>query len=139
MLINKGGQKMRLNKELTKKFNKINKIISLDKLLHSDMYYFDNGQVEKMVDINKENVKYTVIKVNTDTSTKDYLVFAIIHTNDKSTTHQLLKSFNTKTKTNEYFKSFLAAIFSPLSNKRLIWGITTMDSIPKRFFNKYLI
>ena len=101
---------MRLNKELTKKFNKINKIISLDKLLHSDMYYFDNGQVEKMVDINEENVKYTVIKVNTDTSTKDYLVFAIIHTNDKSTTHQLLKSFNTKTKTNEYFKSLCTYI-----------------------------
>lgn len=97
---------MRLTeKEQRKKFNKISKIIRLDKFLHNDKYYFDNGQVEEIVDIVKENVKYSIIKVNTDINTKDYLVFVIIQTNDKSATHQLLQEFDGITKTNKYFRT----------------------------------
>lgn len=110
---------MKLSKELTKKFNRINKVIRLDKFLHNDQYCFDNGQVEKMIDIRKDNVKYTVIKLNTDTNTKDYLVFMIIHTNDKTVTHQLKKSFNRKMDTNEYFK-YLCNYIQNNSNTEII-------------------
>lgn len=110
---------MRLNKDLTKKFNKISRIISLDKFLHNDEYFFDDGQVEKIIDIVKENIKYSVIKLNTVIGENDYLVFTIIHTNDKSTTHQLMRSFNNKTKTNQYFKT-LCAYISEASNEDII-------------------
>lgn len=110
---------MKLNKELTKKFNKISRVIQLDKFLHNDQYSFDNGQVEKMIDIRKDNVKYTIIKLNTDIETKDYLVFMIIHTNDKSVTHQLKRAFNRKMDTNAYFKT-LCTYIENNSNSEII-------------------
>ncbi len=110
---------MKLNKELTKKFNKISKVVQLDKFLHSEQYYFDNGQVEEMVDIRKENMKYTVIKLNTDIENEHYLVFMIIHANDRAVTHQLKKSFHHAITTNDYFKS-LCTYIENNSNSEII-------------------
>lgn len=130
---------MRLNKNLTKKFNKISNIIRLDKFLHNEMYCFDDGQVEKIVDINKENVKYSVIKLNTTLGTKDYLVFAIIMTNDKQATHQLLKSFNNKTKTNQYFKTLCSYIENNSNDDIINKCFEELNDFPrKNLFTKIL-
>lgn len=110
---------MKFNKELNKKFNKLNKIITLDKILHGEEYNFDNGQVEDMLDINKENFKYTIIKLNKDIETKDYLVFMIIHNNGKVCTHQLIKTFNKKTETNKYYK-YLCTYINDNTNNDII-------------------
>lgn len=123
-----------LEKEQRKKFNKINKIIRLDKLLHSDKYYFDNGQVKEIVDIVKDNVKYSIMKVNTDINTKDYLVFVIIHTNDKSATHQLLQEFVGITKTNEYFKTLKTYITNNSNNDIINRCYEELSDFPRKNF-----
>lgn len=110
---------MKFNKELNKKFNKLSNVIKLDKLLHKEEYCFDNGQVEETLDINKENFKYTIIKLNTDIETKDYLVFIIIHNSNKVCTHQLIKAFNKKTETNKYYK-YLCTYVTDNSNDDII-------------------
>ena len=131
---------MRLNKYLTKKFNKISNIIRLDKFLHNEMYCFDDGQVEKIVDIRKDNVKYSVIKLNTTLGTKDYLVFAIIMTNDKQATHQLLKSFNNnKTQTNQYFKTLCSYIENNSNDDIINKCFEELSDFPrKNLFTKLL-
>ena len=96
---------MKLNKELTKKFNKINFAFKLDKFFHKETYDFDNGQVIDEMDIIKNYMKCRVIKLNTDiTNNKSYMVFTILFSNNKHITHQMLETFSTKTKANEYFK-----------------------------------
>ena len=131
---------MRLNKELTKKFNKISNVIKLDKFLHNEVYYFDNGQVEKIVDINKDNVDYSIIKLNTVLGTRDYLVYAIIKTNDKQATHQLLKSFNNnKTKSNEYFRTLCSYIKNNSNDDIINKCFEELSDFPrKNFFTKLL-
>ena len=96
---------MKKNQEQFKKFKKISKIISLDKILHNNKYVFDNGQVEDIVDIVKDDIKYSVIKLNTDTETTNYLVFVNIRTNEKTALHQLIQEFSGKTKSTEYFRT----------------------------------
>lgn len=96
---------MKKNQGQIKKFNKISKIINLDKFLHNNKYFFDNGQVEEIEDIIKDNIKYSVIKLNKDIKTSDYLVYVLIIANKKTATHQLLQEFSGKTKSTEYFRS----------------------------------
>ena len=96
---------MKKNQEQFKKFKKISKIISLDKILHNNKYVFDNGQVEDIVDIVKDDIKYSIIKLNTDTETTNYLVFVNIRTNEKTALHQLIQEFSGKTKSTEYFRT----------------------------------
>lgn len=126
---------MRLtNKDQRKKFNKINKVIKLDKLLHNDKYNFDNGQVEEIIDIVKENIKYSIIKVNTDIDTNDYLVFVIIKTNDKSATHQLLQEFDCVHKTNEYFRTLESYITNTSNNDIINRCYEELSSFPRKNF-----
>lgn len=95
---------MKLSKKSIKKFNRIRKVVKIDKLFRNRQYYFDNGQVLEMVDIIKENVKYTIIKLNTNVKIKEYLVFVIIRINDKVISYQLKRTFNCAIDTDEYFK-----------------------------------
>lgn len=126
---------MRLaEKEQRKKFNKINKVIRLDKFLHNDKYNFDNGQVEEILDIVKENVKYSIMKVNTDIDTNEYLVFVIIQTNDKSATHQLLQEFNCINKTNEYFKTLENYITNTSNSDIIDKCYEELSSFPRKNF-----
>ena len=110
-----------------KKINKISKIINLDKFLHNNKYFFDNGQVEEIEDIIKGDIKYSIIKLNKDIKTSDYLVYVLIIVNKKTATHQLLQEISGKTKSTEYFRSL----------KRYIKN-TTNDEIIDRCFNEML-
>lgn len=111
---------MRLNnKNLSKKYNRLGRIIRVDKFFNKDKYYFDNGQTTSIADINKENVSYTIIKLNTDIDTEDYLVFSIIKTNNRAVTHQLLKIFNNERDAEKYYKELKSYIRSH-SNEEII-------------------
>ena len=97
-------------KQYLKKFNKITRIINIDKLFHKDLYYYDNGQVEDITDIRKDNHKYTIIKLNTEVGTKNYLVFVNIKINGKFTTHQLLETCSGKVNANKSYKNLVKYI-----------------------------
>ena len=91
------------SKEQKKKFKKISKVIKIDKIFHSEKYYFDNGKVEETIDITKDNIEYSIMKVNTDRMSDEYLVYVLIKTPDNYVTHQLLEQCIGITKTDKCF------------------------------------
>lgn len=94
---------MNLNKSLKKKFNKIYRMIRIDKLFHKEEYYFNDGQVEEIEDIKKDGIRYSVIKLNTDTNTNNYLVYFNILNNNKMICQQNKKEFDSRNKANTYY------------------------------------
>lgn len=101
---------MIIKEKTLKQIKKINRIIKLDKLLHSNEYYFDDGQVTNTERIEKDNFHYSVIKLNTDVATDNYMVYVIVRTNKKTVTHQLLKTFTSENKADKCFNSLVKYI-----------------------------
>ena len=101
---------METYKNNLKKFNKITRIIKMDKLFHKDLYCYDNGRIEDNIDIKKDNYKYRIIKLNTKVGSNNYLVFVNIMINDKITTHQLLETCSGKVNANKSYKNLVKYI-----------------------------
>ena len=126
-------------KKYLKKFNKITRIINIDKLFHKDLYYYDNGQVEDITDIRKDNHKYTIIKLNTEVGTKNYLVFVNIKINDKFTTHQLLETCSGKVNANKSYKNLVKYINNTSNEDILIKCYEDLTYFPrKNLFTKLM-
>lgn len=107
------------SKEQKKKFKKISKVITIDKIFHSDKYYFDNGQVEEIIDIIKDNIKYSIMKVKPNRMSDEYLVYVLIRTPDNYATHQLLEECVGTTNTDKSFNK-LKKFIEKTSNDDII-------------------
>lgn len=98
-LLNKRGVK-----EMNKKIKKLYKLTESQKKENPEQFYFDNGQVCNNKDYEKDNIKYSVMKVNTDVDTSNHLVYLLIVLKNKSIPQMLVKSFKTERGTEKYFK-----------------------------------
>lgn len=117
--INKRLLNTKLDKKIKKQLNKIFRFTKLDKLLHKNNYYNDLGKTEKILDIYKDNITYTLIKNNENVNTNDYIVFLIIKLENKTATKQLTEKFNNKKDAEKYF-NFLCEFINNNSNENII-------------------
>ena len=97
-------------------FNKMYRVVSKDKILHPDKYYFDDGRVCKIIDYKKDKIKYSVMLVNTDKRTTNYLVYILGIKNSNSIPHLLMKEFNSKKGTLKYFNELCNLIENNTNN-----------------------
>lgn len=112
-------KRMRLDRTIKRKLNKICRFIKLDKVFHSEDYYDDNGRTKKFLDLHKDNITYTIIKNNTDINTTNYIVFMIIKFKNKIITRQLDNYFDSEEKAEEYF-NYLCDYINNNSNENII-------------------
>ncbi len=101
----KKGEKV-MNNKLKKLYKYTNKQIKKN----PNMYYFDDGTVCQNQDYEKDNVKYSVMKVNTDINTNNYLVYLLIISGKKSIPQMLVRSFKTDRGTTTYFNKLCSLV-----------------------------
>ena len=97
-------------KVMNNKIRKLYKLINKNKKINPELYYFDDGKVCETKDYEKDNIKYSVMVVNTDVNTNNYLVYILIVSGSKSIPQMLVKEFNKKTGINKYFKELCELI-----------------------------
>ncbi len=95
-----------MNNKLKKLYKYTNKQIKKN----PNMYYFDDGTVCQNQDYEKDNVKYSVMKVNTDINTNNYLVYLLIISGKKSIPQMLVRSFKTDRGTTTYFNKLCSLV-----------------------------
>lgn len=116
--------KIKLEKSIKRKLNRIFRVIKLDRFLHKKEYYSDNGKTEKFLEIYKDNITYTLVKNNEDISTNIYIVYVIIELNNKIATRQLMKRFSSEEEAEKYFK-YLSEYINESSNEEIIQNCYT--------------
>lgn len=95
---------------MDKKIKKLYKLTENQKKANPEQFYFDNGQVCNNKDYEKDNIKYSVMKVNTDVDTTNHLVYLLIVLKNKSIPQMLVKEFKTARGTEKYFKELCTMI-----------------------------
>lgn len=104
---------------MNNRIKKLYKYTNKQKKKNPDMYYFDDGSVCESKDYEKDGMKYSVIKVNTDLNTSNYLVYLLVIAKNKSIPQMLLKSFKTDRGTEKYFNE-LCSLIEKNSNQDII-------------------
>ena len=97
-------------KLMNNKIRKLYKYTNKQKKKNPNMYYFDDGTVCDAKDYEKDGMKYSVIKVNTDLNTNNYLVYLLVIVNNKSIPQMLVRSFKTNRGTSKYFDELCSLI-----------------------------
>ena len=97
-------------KLMNNKLKKLYKYTNKQKKSNPDMYYFDDGTVCENKDYEKDNMKYSVMKVNTDINTSNYLVYLLVITNNKTIPQMLVKSFKSNRGTTKYFNELCSLV-----------------------------
>ena len=97
-------------KLMNNKIRKLYKYTNKQKKKNPNMYYFDDGTVCDAKDYEKDGMKYSVIKVNTDLNTNNYLVYLLVIANNKSIPQMLVRSFKTNRGTSKYFDELCSLI-----------------------------
>lgn len=92
------------------KLRKLYRETSKQKKLHPEKFYFDDGRVCVSKDYTKSNIKYSVMKVNTDIEKNDYLVYILVISNHKPIPQMLLKKFSSNRGTTRYFNELCELI-----------------------------
>lgn len=116
---NKKRNMRNANKLMNSKIRKIYNYTYKQKKQHPNNYYFDDGKVCKVRDFEKDNVKYSIMKVNTDIKTKNYLVYLLIISKNKSIPQLLVKNFKSEHGTVKYFNE-LCSLVESNNNKDII-------------------
>lgn len=101
----KKGEKL-MNNKIRKLYKYTNKM----KKKNPDKYYFDDGKVCENKDYQKDNMKYSVMKVNVDKNTTNYLVYLLVVSGNKSIPQLLVKSFKTDRGTTTYFNKLCSLV-----------------------------
>ncbi len=97
-------------KEMKQKLRKLFRYTSKCEEKNPDKYYFDEGEVCENKDFEKDNLKYSVMSVNTDINTTNYLVYILIINGDKPIPQMLVKSFKNELETKKYFNELCLLI-----------------------------
>lgn len=105
-------------KKMNRKLKKLYKITNMQKKQKPEKFYFDDGKVCNSKDFNKEDFKYSVLLVNTNRNTDNYLVYLLAIYSNKSTPQLLLKEFSNKKGTKKYFNDLCD--FVENNNNRVI-------------------
>ena len=87
---------------------------------------------EKIIDIRKQEIKYSIVNLNIDTTTKDYLVFVIINSNNKTTTHQLIKSFHNKKNRDKYIETLHKYITNSSNEEIINKCYSALENFPRK-------
>lgn len=66
-------------------------------------FYCDKGQVCEYKDFKKGKFNYSILVVNTDVETNNYIVYLLIIYKQMSIPYLLLKSYNSNSKVKKYF------------------------------------
>lgn len=130
---------MKSNKHLMKRFNKIRHIISLDKLLHKEYYYFENGKMLDKFKVKKEGIEYSVLKIKPDKSKNKYLVYVNIYINNKIVEQQLLKTFDNIDSMIDYYEN-ISIYINCTSNEEIIERCyNELPSFPRKNILTYIL
>ena len=97
-------------KIMNNKIKKLYKYTNKQKKINPNSYYFDDVKVCENYDYQKDDIKYSVMKVNTDTNTNNYLVYLLIINGNKSIPQMLVKKFKTEKGTITYFNNLCTLI-----------------------------
>lgn len=95
--IKKGGAVMK------KQLRKLYRTTNNQKRKNPELFYFDDGKVCENKDYEKDNMKYSVMLVNKDRNTNDYIVYLLAIINNKSIPQLLKRDFSSKRGTIKYF------------------------------------
>ncbi len=109
------------------KIKKLYKEINHEKKINPEKFYFDNGNVCESKDYEKAEIKYSVMKVNTDVNTDNYLVYLLVIAGNKIIPQMLLKKFTNNKDTTKYFNELC----------NLVEQNTNQDIINKCYKNKF--
>ena len=90
----------RLNKKIKKLYYEFKKQL----YRNENNFYFDNGNVCSNYDLVKNEIKYSVMLVNTDISTNNYIVYLLMIINNKSIPQLLIKNFKGKKGSQKYYE-----------------------------------
>jgi len=91
-------------KVMDAKLRRLFKLTNKAKKNTPEEFYFDNGQVEKYENFDKDKLKYSVIKLKTNVDEDNYLVFLQVIDGKKSITQMLVKKFKSNRGTEKYYK-----------------------------------
>ena len=97
-------------KIMNNKIRKLYKYTNKQKKKNPNMYYFTDGVVCDAKDYEKDGMKYSVIKVNTNLNTNNYLVYLLVIANNKSIPQMLVRNFKTNRGTSKYFDELCSLI-----------------------------
>ena len=114
--------KLQVKKEvkiMRSKIRRLYKTVNHEKKLNPELYYFDDGKVCESKDYEKSNIKYSVMKVNTDVNTNNYLVYLLIIVGNKRIPQMLIKKFTSNRGTEKYFQE-LCELVEKNSNQDII-------------------
>lgn len=114
-------------RSMRSKLRKLYKKINNEKKQNPEMFYFDDGKVCETKDYTKSNIKYSVMKVNTDINTNNYLVYLLVIVGNKTIPQMLSKEFNSNKGTTQYFKELC----------QLVEQNTNQDIINECYKNKF--
>lgn len=107
------------DKNSTKKLRKLNNLIKQKKKKNPLVFYFEKGRVIKRQEYKKGELRFTVMKVNKDRFTSEYLVYLLIQSKNKSIPQMLSKKFSSVRGTKKYFEE-LCNLVENHSNKEII-------------------
>jgi hypothetical protein len=110
---------MQTNSNLLKMLNKVNRRILLDRLMHKKEYIFNEGQTVDMIDISKDFLNYTIIKLKPDVNKPNYAIFVMIQINKKVITHQMIRYLDNEKSSNNYIKE-LKKMINISTNEEII-------------------
>lgn len=106
-------------KIMNNKIRRLYKTINHEKKLNPELFYFDDGKVCESKDYEKSNIKYSVMKVNTDVNTNNYLVYLLVIAGNKTIPQMLIKKFTSSRGTEKYFQE-LCELVEKNSNQDII-------------------
>lgn len=113
--LNVNKEKRNTNKKLREMYKKVNS----NRKVNPTLYLFDDGKVCEHKDFNKEGIKYSVMKVNTNVNTNNFLVYLLVIANNRSIPQLLKKDFKSKKGTEKYFND-LCELVEKNPNREII-------------------
>ncbi len=113
--------------KMNNKIRKLYKTTRKQLKKNPDKFLFDDGKVCRNKDFKKENIKYSVMCVNKNIKSSEYLIYLLAIINHKSIPQLLVKEFSNKKETKEYF-DYLC---------ELVENNTNIDIIDKCYEEKF--
>lgn len=128
---------------MNEKIKKMYRITKKQIAQNENQFYFDNGKICLNYDVIKDKIKYSVMLVNTNVDTNDYIVYLLMINKNKSIPQLLVKSFNEKQETQKYFEELCDLVNNnsnyDIVNKCYDWKFDNNKKNKfsiKKFFNR---
>lgn len=104
---------------IVRMLDKMNRRMLLDRFIHKNDYFFNNGQTVQMIDISKDIINYTVIKLKLDINKSNFAIFVMIRFQKKIINHMLFRFFVNEKSSSLYMKN-LETFIRNASNEEII-------------------